>query len=347
MSKGLGGPRPLQAVAGCIAEMGKLGFPFKCQDPFLFCVYHKDKFPPSTGKLRKGNGADFDWSQDYRMYHGEDLSGFPQHPHRGFETVTATIQGFVDHTDSMGNAGRYGQGDLQWMTAGAGVVHGEMFPLVHSDKPNETKFFQIWLNLPRANKMAPPMYTMHWFEQIPKVVSLDGLAELTLWAGKHDGKEGLPPPPHSYGSNSSSDLAIWFLKLLPGGSFTIPPAQNGLQTNRNLYWTEGDLLNVGDQSVSEHCVMTLLADQSALIHNPSPTVTSELLMLQGKPIGEPVVQHGPFVMNSAAEIEQAFRDYRATQFGGWPWPEDAMSFPATKGRFTLQNGKEEQPPTQS
>jgi redox-sensitive bicupin YhaK (pirin superfamily) len=83
-----------------------------------------------------------------------------QHPHRGFETVTATIAGLIDHSDSLGNAGRYGQGDLQWMTAGKGVVHGEMFPLVHKDQPNHTKFFQIWLNLPKVSKMVNPAFRM-------------------------------------------------------------------------------------------------------------------------------------------------------------------------------------------
>ncbi len=83
-----------------------------------------------------------------------------KHPHRGFETVTATVQGIIDHTDSMGNAGRYGHGDLQWMTAGSGVVHGEMFPLVNEDKPNTLKLFQIWLNLPKRNKMVTPAFVM-------------------------------------------------------------------------------------------------------------------------------------------------------------------------------------------
>ena len=84
---------------------------------------------------------------------------------------------------------------------------------------------------------------------------------------------------------------------------------------------------------------------NAVLHNPHASSTTEVLMLQGRPIGEPVVQHGPFVMNTDSEIQQAFADYRRTLFGGWPWPRDAMSFPLEKGRFTLQNGKEEFPPS--
>ena len=134
-----------------VKKVERLSFPFQTPDPFLFAVYHDDKYPPGDGQMRaprRGDGADFNPSAEYRMYHGERVPGFPQHPHRGFETITATMEGLVDHTDSVGNAGRYGQGDVQWMTAGKGIVHGEMFPLVNDDAPNPLRLFQIWLNLP-------------------------------------------------------------------------------------------------------------------------------------------------------------------------------------------------------
>lgn len=333
-------------LRNCIQSIDKLGFPFKTADPFLFCVYHKDLYPPSSENLKRGNGADFNPNAPYRMYHGDNLPGFPQHPHRGFETVTATMQGTIDHTDSLGSAGRYGDGDLQWMTAGAGVVHGEMFPMIHKDKPNTCRFFQIWLNLPRLNKMVPPSYVMHWNEEIPRITSDDGLSTITLWAGTVGDASGLPPPQFSWANQKSSELAIWLLTLRPGGTYTIPPAPGGKEINRTLYWIEGDHLSVGDQSIQSHSALTLLADQNCVVTNsPTSTTATELLLLQGRPIGEPVVQHGPFVMNTDAEIQQAFSDYRRTQFGGWPWPEDAMSFPTTKGRFTLQGGKEEHPPS--
>ena len=122
--------------------------PYPTADPLLFCVYHKDEYPQGNGKMEApfaGNGSDFAPDQPYRMYHGSHVPGFPRHPHRGFETITATLDGIIDHADSEGNGGRYGQGDLQWMTAGKGIVHSEMFPLIETDKPNHTRFFQIWL----------------------------------------------------------------------------------------------------------------------------------------------------------------------------------------------------------
>eukprot|EP00942_MAST-04A_sp_MAST-4A-sp1_P012051 g12051.t1 len=115
-----------------IIKTEKLSFPFKTPDPFLFCVYHRDLYPAGNEKMeapKVGNGADFNFNSDYRMYHGKKIPGFPQHPHRGFETITATMEGLIDHTDSKKNSGRYGEGDKQWMTAGSGIVHGENFPL--------------------------------------------------------------------------------------------------------------------------------------------------------------------------------------------------------------------------
>lgn len=331
------------SIISCVEP---LSFPMKTLDPFLFCVYHKDNYPAGNERMeapRRGNGADFDPNQPYRMYHGDRIPGFPQHPHRGFETVTATMEGLIDHTDSIGNGGRYGQGDLQWMTAGRGVVHGEMFPLVHRDKPNKTRFFQIWLNLPARSKMVEPAFAMHWNPDIPRVVSEDGKSTVTVWAGEYQGKVGLPPPPNSWASNPSSEVGIFLLTIQPGGTVTIPAAAGGLSINRNAYFVEGSKVHINGGEIRSHSAITILADQDATFENRQDGETVDVLILQGKPIGEPVAQHGPFVMNTMAEIQQAFADYRRTQFGGWPWPQDAMVFPADKTRFSLMNGKESVP----
>eukprot|EP00911_Craspedida_sp_UC1_P000005 UC1_evm1s5 len=209
----------VQHSAGRILSRERLSMPFSTPSPFLFCVYHRDAYPAGDDQMRAprpGNGMDFNPSAPYRMYHGtEGIPGFPQHPHRGFETLTATLVGVVDHTDSQGNAGRYGEGDLQWMTAGSGVVHGEMFPLLHNDKPNPLQLFQIWLNLPRASKMVNPSFRMHWAEEQPVLRTDDGLVAVTVWAGQLDGTAALPPPPNSYAADDRNAVAVWLLRLKP------------------------------------------------------------------------------------------------------------------------------------
>lgn len=294
-----------------------------------------------------GNGSDFDPNLPYRMYHGDYIPGFPQHPHRGFETITATMKGLVDHADSMGNAGRYGEGDVQWMTAGEGVVHGEMFPLVHSDKDNTLCLFQIWLNLPKKNKMAKPSFAMFWANDVPVWKSEDGLASVTVWAGDYflEGKEQNAPPPDSWAANPENDVAVLNVVIKPGGSLVIPRA-NRDGVKRSMYLVEGHTNNVqvGGQVIKEKVCLTMDATKEVTVDLPSESTDQvEFLLLQGKPIDEPVAQHGPFVMNTQTEIRDAFMEYSRTKFGGWPWPRDDMVFPQDKGRFALIGGKESRP----
>jgi len=324
--------------------------PMKTQDPFLFLVYHQDHYPKGDDKMRaprKGNGADFGADQPYRMYHGDWVPGFPQHPHRGFETITATIDGLVDHTDSMGSAGRYGVGDVQWMTAGSGVVHGEMFPLVNGEKDNPLQFFQIWINLPAKNKMVPANYVMHWAETIPTFKG-DG-ATVWVWSGKYKGLQAHAPCKDSWANDPANEVMILGIKVAPGGSVDIPAAKT--QVNRSMYICEPSKLGfVTDggktmETTDGKLNLTLDPTKSMKVHNTG-SKEALLLVLQGKPIQEPVAQHGPFVMNNVQEIREAYSDYMDTRFGGWPWPTDAVVFPRTKGRFSLQNGKETGPPNE-
>ena len=292
-----------------------------------------------------GNGSHFDPHVPYRMYHGDSIPGFPQHPHRGFETITATMEGLVDHADSAGNAGRYGEGDVQWMTAGGGVVHGEMFPLVHSDKPNTLRLFQIWLNLPRKNKMVEPSFAMFWSKDVP--IFVDGNASVTIWAGDYflEGKEQNKPPPDSWAADPENDVAVLHIVVQPGASIVIPKA-NKDEVNRSLYLVEGHANNVkvDEMEISDKVCLTLDATKDISIVLPeNATGEVQFLLLQGKPINEPVAQHGPFVMNTQSEISDAFMDYSRTKFGGWPWPRDDMVFPQDKGRFALIDGKETNP----
>ncbi len=337
------------AAKKSILSVQGLGFPFPTPDPFLFCVFHRDAYPAGDSEMRapkRGNGADFDPSAKYRMYHGERIPGFPQHPHRGFETLTATMKGFTDHTDSLGNAGRYGEGDLQWLTAGSGLVHGENFPLIYEDRPNTLELFQIWLNLPAKSKMVEPAFVMHWNEEIPRLTGEGYTA--TVWAGELGGKIGLPPPSMSWASVPEAEVHVWLLALSPGGGeYSLPPAKGGKNINRALYFFDGETANVAGREFSNHARIDLDASQSVTVKNTHKESSAMFLVLGGRPIGEPVVSHGPFVMNTQQEIRQAFQDYRRTRFGGWPWDKDAVVFPRDKGRFALINGKEIRPPEET
>jgi hypothetical protein len=282
------------------------------------------------------------------MYHGDAIPGFPQHPHRGFETITATIDGIIDHADSLGNAGRYGQGDVQWMTAGRGVVHSEMFPLIHKNKENATRFFQIWLNLPAKNKMVEPSFSMFWNADVPIYQNEDHTVKVTVWAGNdyfHMQQPNNSPPPASWASDASNDVAIMHITIQPGGSMILPKAHEE-RVNRSLFLIEGHdqgVLVNGDKQ-DQPVVLTMDSSKDVKLELPqSATGAIEILLLQGKPIDEPVKQYGPFVMNTEAEIQAAFQDYGRTQFGTWPWPRDDMVFPREKGRFALIQGTETTP----
>jgi redox-sensitive bicupin YhaK (pirin superfamily) len=258
--------------------------------------------------------------------------------------VTVVRRGLIDHSDSLGATARYGQGDVQWLTAGAGINHAEMFPLVETAKDNPAELFQIWLNLPAADKLAKPHFTMLWAERQPRLTF--GAAggpqtKVTLVAGALGGATPLPPPPRSWASRAEADVAIWTLALDEGARFTLPPAKPG--TDRTLYFFSGPALRVADETLPRHLGAAVRGDvpvELAAVGGPC-----EVLLLQGRPIGEPVVQHGPFVMNTRAEIQQAFADYQRTGFGGWPWPGTDPVHPRPEGRFARHvGGREERPP---
>lgn len=324
-----------------IINIKPLGFPWETKDPFLFCAHHRDEYPkgneqlgPAVSLAGRNIGQDFTIKDGWRMYHGSTMPGFPYHPHRGFETITINKEGFVDHTDSLGAAGRFGAGDVQWMTAGKGVQHSEMFPLLNKEKENPLEIFQIWLNLPKVNKMVAPHFKMLWAEDIPVVKISDDSGNksfIDVIAGKFNEVAALSTTPDSWAADPKNAVSVLTIRMEPHAELKIPASE--YEVNRTLYFYRGNNLLVAGTSINEYHLINVKSTEDLTLKNGEEE--SYLLMLQGRPINEPVAQYGPFVMNTQAEIQQAMQDFQNTQFGGWPWPEREQAHPREQGRFAL------------
>ncbi|MBW6473897.1 MAG: pirin family protein [Anaerolineaceae bacterium] len=333
-----------------ISNLKPLGFTWETSDPFLFCVHHLDHYPQGNDQLGpvasmegRDLGQDFAGKEGWRMYHGDVVPGFPGHPHRGFETITIVLDGFVDHSDSHGASGRYGMGDVQWMTAGSGLQHAEMFPLLNQDRPNRLELFQIWLNLPADKKFVKPFYKMLWAEAMTKVNLQDNHGKNTsiiLVAGELNGNKAIPPAPDSWAADPENQVAIWLIEMQPGAIWNLPATND--KVTREIYYYEGNQLEVAGNIIPAYHKFTI--DPGKAVDLQAGNQPVRLLLLQARPINEPVVQYGPFVMNTQKEIYEAYADYRKDQFGGWPWPRYDPVHPREVGRYArYADGSEEIP----
>ncbi|HEV8360152.1 MAG TPA: pirin family protein [Candidatus Thermoplasmatota archaeon] len=238
-----------------------------------------------------------------------EAKGAPDHPHRGFETVTYMLQGKLRHRDSVGNTGVLGRGDVQWMTAGAGVVHSEMphEEILRAGGP--THGFQLWVNLPRKDKWVRPRYQDTPTARMPEVDLGDGASKVKVIAGEALGAR----------SAIATRIPITYLHatLAPGARFVHPLPKGDTAF---AYVVEGEG-RVGAQGLEaiEGDIVTLGREGDAVLEAPKDAPGPlRALLIAGPPIGEPVVQYGPFVMNTDAEIRQAIKDYMAGKMGAIP-----------------------------
>jgi redox-sensitive bicupin YhaK (pirin superfamily) len=330
--------------ANPIIDVVELGFPWTGLDPFIMTVHHIDHYPAGNAALgpiasldERRIGSDFSYKDGWSMYHGDVVPGFPQHPHRGFETVTVVRRGYVDHSDSLGATARYGGGDVQWLTTGSGIMHSEMFPLIQEDGPNPLELFQIWLNLPPESKMVDAYFGMLWSEEIPTISPAPGVS-VEVMAGTLDGAVPPAPPPDSWASRADSHLGIWLIRLENGARWELPRAPGTV--NRMLHCVQGSDISVAGTRVQDGIGIQVRPEVPVVVENHGEP--AEFLLLQGQPIGAPVFQMGPFVMNTPEELRQAFDDYNRTQFGGWPWSTRSPVHARSNGRFALHaDGKVE------
>lgn len=329
-----------------IKNIEPLRLPWKTQDPFIFCSYHLDKYPggneqlgPNTSLEGRNIGQDFSGKDGWSMYHGTKVPGFPAHPHSGFETVSIVAQGMADHSDSLGASGRFGEGDVQWLTSGKGVQHAEMFPLLN-EKSNPFEIFQLWLNLPKKSKKVEPYYKMLWSEDIPEIIEKDTKGRKTyinLIAGKFKDKIALSPTPDSWAADPNNNVQIWIFIMEANAEFNFPSIE--MEATRSLYFYNGDSFTIGETEIKNNHLIELDPKKEVQITNGSKK--GYFLFLQGRPIKEPILQYGPFVANSKEELQETMQEYQRTQFGGWPWASSEPVHDNSKGRFSkLPDGQE-------
>jgi redox-sensitive bicupin YhaK (pirin superfamily) len=236
-----------------------------------------------------------------------EAKGAPDHPHRGFETVTYMVAGDLEHKDSRGHAGRLGAGDVQWMTAGAGVVHAEMPSREFARAGGRMHAFQLWVNLPKRDKMMNPRYQEIPNSQIPKATSADGLVRVSVIAGEAMGKKAV--------IETRTPIIYLHYTIEPGGAVTqeVPRAYNAF-----AYIVDGEGLfgANGDRAADGQMVLFAQDGDEVRIENPADAKTTlEMLLIAGVPLNEPVARYGPFVMNTHAEIRQAIEDYQQGRMG--------------------------------
>jgi len=328
-----------------IISVEALQSPWQTLDPFLFSVHHKDNYPNGNEKMQpvaslegRNIGQDFSGKDGWSMYHGQKIPGFPYHPHRGFETLTITEKGLIDHTDSLNTGGRFGDGDVQWMTAGNGVQHSEMFPMLNKQGGNAMEFFQVWLNLPAKSKNVPAEYKMLWHEDIPFFNHTDSNGKKTsvkVVVGALNGVKPISPITNSWASDADNEVGIWIIKMEANATWKLPKASKKI--NRALYVYKANTIIINDSKLNNYQKVEVDSlEDLELIAGDKPV---SMLLLQGKPIDEPVAKYGPFVMNTDRELEESFALYRKTEFGGWPWPKREYVFPKNKeGLHNMQMG---------
>jgi quercetin 2,3-dioxygenase len=231
--------------------------------------------------------------------------GVGEHPHRGFETVTIVYQGEVAHRDSVGNSGVIGPGDVQWMTAAAGILHDEFHSPAFMRRGGELEMAQLWVNLPAKHKMAPPRYQSILDAQIPQITLPAGAGTLRVIAGNYSGQQGP--------ATTFSELNVWDVRLRSGTEVTLSVPEGHSAAIAVLRGA----ITVNGSREAQDAELVLLEGAGTDIHIAAGT-DSTILVLSGVPIAEPIAGYGPFVMNTRQEIETAMNDFRLGKFGQMP-----------------------------
>jgi redox-sensitive bicupin YhaK (pirin superfamily) len=262
----------------------------------------RSMFSPQTHGTAVDPFILLDYAQPYEFQPAAQKRGVGVHPHRGFETVTIVYNGEVDHRDSTGNGGHIGPGDVQWMTAASGILHEEFHSAAFTQNGGTMEMVQLWVNLPAKDKMAPPGYQTLLDGEIPSVALPDEAGRVRVIAGDYLGARG---PAKTF-----TPIDIWDVRLNASrkAEFALPEGHTLL-----VLVQSGDVRLDGER-VAGASQLALFAREGGAIALEAQS-DAKLLIMSGAPLNEPVVQYGPFVMNSEGEIRQAILDFNAGKFG--------------------------------
>ncbi|MDV1542222.1 pirin family protein [Klebsiella michiganensis] len=243
-----------------------------------------------------------DYAGPHHFPAGTGKRGVGEHPHRGFETVTVVYSGEVEHRDSTGRGGVIGPGDVQWMTAGAGILHEEFHSAEFTRTGGELKMIQLWVNLPAKDKMTQPGYQSITADVIPDVELPNNAGHMRVIAGRY---EDIVGPAHTF-----SPLNVWDLQLNQSQEITLHQPAGWCTA---LVVLEGEVVVNGEGSAREGQLVVLSQKGEAL--HLSASSNAKVLLMAGEPLQEPIVGYGPFVMNTKAQIAEAVRDFNSGRFG--------------------------------
>ncbi len=322
-----------------------LGMHWDTEDPFLFVSHHEDDYPrgnrqqaPPLAEISCRNlGRDYQLRLGFRMYHGKVVPGFPMHAHWGYETLTLPEKGYIDHYDTERIEGRFGFGDVQWVSASSKYEHCEMYPLVNQEERNPNDITQIMINLPLEMKNQGNSVSTVWSEDIP-IVEGDGWSAKVL-CGTFGGESAESPNPVSYARISNGVRIIRFV-MGPGAVVRIDSAADW--ANRNLYFVSGkdaEVMGIGVQSYTR--MKFTHKGEFEIVNGPEESV---LWLLEGKPIGQKMSMFGPVVLEDLKEVRRALDEIRKNEFLEWPWDIIDKAQPLGTGRFIrYPDGSESRP----
>ncbi len=317
------------------------------EDPFIFASHHEDDYPKGNAQMApplmeisgRNLGRDYQKFFGFRMYNGKVVPGFPLHAHWGYETVTLPQIGYVDHSDSEGNTGRFGFGDVQWVSAPSFYEHCEMYPLVDQENRNPNDITQLMIALPLEMKNLPEIsVNTVWKEDMP-IIRSEGCT-VQIICGEFGGKSVSSPSEHSW-ADGTHGVRILRIEMEPDAKLRIDPAAEG--ANRNLYYVSGDRADIMGEEVIWNARMKIAASADIDIQNGKER--SVFWLLEGIPIGQRMSMFGPVMLSSDAEVREAMQTIRKQELERWPWELVDRVNPIDSGRFMLRkDGTRETPP---